>query len=309
MKKIACIDIGTNSVRMIILDENSSNCIEAEKYMETTRIGRGVDETKRLSEVAMNDTLNALKSFSEIAHAAEVDGVYAIATSAVRDAVNREVFLDAVRSETGMSVEMISGEEEARLGFLGVSKGVAQSGLVKADDYILVVDIGGGSTELIVGRAGEIEYAISLDVGAVRLHDKFVKSDPVELSEQQDMSDFIRISIKEALTQIQTYPLKAVIGIGGTITTAGSMALEMEDYDRKKIHNYYVPLDIIHNKNRKLLSQTVEERKLMLGLQPKRADIIPCGFMILQQLLLGLEKIGISISEYDNLEGLYYEKI
>lgn len=309
MKKIACVDIGTNSVRMIILEENCRDCIEAEKHMETTRIGRGVDQSKLLSEAGMSDTLNALKTFSDIAKEAEVEGIYAIATSAVRDAGNREVFLEAVRKETGMSVEMISGEEEARLGFLGVSKGVAQSGLVKEDDYILVVDIGGGSTELIVGKSGNIEYAVSLDIGAVRLHDKFVISDPMELNEQQDMSDFIRIHIKEALHEIQQFNIKAVIGIGGTITTAGSMALEMENYDRKKIHNYYVPLDIIHNKNRKLLSQTLEERKLMKGLQPKRADIIPCGFMILQQLLLGLEKIGISISEYDNLEGLYFEKI
>ena len=121
------------------------------------------------------------------------------------------------------------------------------------------------------------------------------------------MSEFIRVTIKDALEVIQSYDIKMVVGIGGTITTAGSMALEMEEYNRKRIHNYYVPLDQIHTMNRKLLSQTVEERKESRGLQPKRADIIPCGFMILQQLLLRLEVGGIAISEYDNLEGLYYE--
>lgn len=302
MKKIAYVDIGTNSVRMIILDSDA--CIEAEKYMETTRIGRGVDRDRVLSKAGMEDTLDALKRFAEIAKGQGVTEIHAIATSAVRDAANRDDFLTAVRQETGMNVEMISGDEEARLGFLGVSKGLTD---VKATDKILVIDIGGGSTELIVGKAGQIEYAVSLDVGAVRLHDKFVTTDPVDLDEQQDMSEFIRLTIKDALHEIAQYDIKKVVGIGGTITTAGSINLEMENYDRKRIHNYYVPLERIHQINRKLLSQTVSERKLTPGLQPKRADIIPCGFMILQQLLLQLDQLGIVISEYDNLEGLYYE--
>jgi exopolyphosphatase/guanosine-5'-triphosphate,3'-diphosphate pyrophosphatase len=123
------------------------------------------------------------------------------------------------------------------------------------------------------------------------------------------MADYIRLMIKPELNKISEYDIKMIIGIGGTISTAGSMALGMEVYDRKRIHNYYVPLDIVYQLNRKLLSQTVEERQLHKGLQPKRADIIPCGFMILQLILLALEKDGISISEYDNLEGLFFDKM
>ena len=307
MKKIACIDIGTNSVRMILLDTERA-CIEAEKYMETTRIGHGVDESKMLSEEGMKRTTDALETFYNLAKEKEVDEIIAIATSAVRDAKNRDVFLEQVKN-IGIDVEMISGSEEARLGFLGVIKGMALSGLVKPEENILVIDIGGGSTEMIVGNQAGIIYDKSIDIGAVRLHDKFVTEDPVPLLEQQDMADYIRLMIKPELNKISEYDIKMIIGIGGTISTAGSMALGMEVYDRKRIHNYYVPLDIVYQLNRKLLSQTVEERQSHKGLQPKRADIIPCGFMILQLILLALEKDGISISEYDNLEGLFFDKM
>lgn len=307
MKKIACIDIGTNSVRMILLDTERA-CIEADKYMETTRIGHGVDESKMLSEEGMKRTTDALETFYNLAKEKEVDEIIAIATSAVRDAKNRDVFLEQVKN-IGIDVEMISGSEEARLGFLGVIKGMALSGLVKPEENILVIDIGGGSTEMIVGNQAGIIYDKSIDIGAVRLHDKFVTEDPVPLLEQQDMADYIRLMIKPELNKICEYDIKMIIGIGGTISTAGSMALGMEVYDRKRIHNYYVPLDIVYQLNRKLLSQTVEERQSHKGLQPKRADIIPCGFMILQLILLALEKDGISISEYDNLEGLFFDKM
>lgn len=308
MKKIACIDIGTNSVRMIILDPQKKDCIEAEKHMETTRIGHGVDQSRLLSEEGIKRTVDAIQNFYDIAKTSGVEKIIAIATSAVRDASNRDVFLDQVKA-IGVDVEMISGEEEARLGFLGVAKGVSESGLVKKEDHILVIDIGGGSTELIVGNGNDILYSKSLDIGAVRLHDKFVSEDPVALTEQQEMADYIRKIIKPEIDQLHEFDIKQVIGIGGTISTAGSMALEMEVYNRKRIHNYYVPLERIYKLNRKLLIQSVEERQKHLGLQPKRADIIPCGFMILQLLLLSLERDGISISEYDNLEGLFFDRI
>ena len=305
MKKTAYIDIGTNSVRMMTLSSDSVDCINAVKYMNTTRIGRGVDKNRKLSDEGIKDTLDALKDFKEDALKAGADEIKVIGTSALRDAENREDFLEAVKSNLGLKVDVISGDEEARLGFLGVSKGL--KGHIKEDDYILVVDIGGGSTELIVGRNGEIEYAKSIDIGAVRLSDKFVTTDPVSLVEQQAIADHIRISLKEVLKKVESYPIKGVIGIGGTITTIGSIALEMKAYDRKKIHNYYVPLETIYAINKKLLNQKIESRKEVVGLQPKRADIIPYGLMILHQILLSLEVSGISISEYDNLEGLHFD--
>lgn len=208
----------------------------------------------------MEETLDALRAFKEDALKAGAEDIIVIGTSALRDAENRDVFLETVKSELGLKVEVISGDEEARLGFLGVSKGL--KGHIKSDDYILVVDIGGGSTELIVGRNGEIEYAKSIDIGAVRLSDKFVTTDPVSLLEQQAIADHIRIALKEVMNRVETYPIKGVIGIGGTITTIGSMALEMKDYDRSKIHNYYVPLETIYDINKKLLNQKLKVEKM-----------------------------------------------
>ena len=307
MIKRALVDIGTNSVRMIILKEDDTDCIYALKRMQTTRIGQGVDQSRNISEEGMARTLEALKVYAEIAEEENVDSIYAIATSAVRDAKNRDVFLDAVKKEVGIEVAMISGEEEARLGFLGVTKGLETSGIVHKDDYILVVDIGGGSTEFIVGKNGEIEYSASLDIGAVRMSDKFVDSDPMSLTDQDKMADYIRLEVKKVISIIREYNIEVVIGIGGTITTAGSIALEMEEYVRTRIHNYFVPLEDIHQINRELLKKTVEERKSTKGLQPARADIIPAGFMILQLILLSLEKDGVVISEYDNLEGMFFD--
>lgn len=303
MNKVACIDIGTNSVRMIILEENNKECISFEKYMDTTRIGSGVDKNRMLSEEAMERTLNALIKFSEQAKKEHVKHIEAIATSAVRDAKNRDVFLERVRENTGMSVEMISGKEEARLGFLGVSKGV------ESEDDILVIDIGGGSTELIVGKNGVIDYSISLDIGAVRLCDKFVQSEPWEQSDQKAMTEYVLAIINEPIKEILKRNIKKIVGIGGTISTAGSIALQMEYYNRKQIHNYFVSLEHIHEMNKKLLAQTLEERIKTKGLQPKRADIIPAGFIILQELLIALKSDGITISEYDNLEGMFFDKM
>lgn len=305
MKKAAYIDIGTNSVRMMVLEIDAIACMDATKHMITTRIGRGVDQTRMLSEEAMEDTLEALKAFNELAKEEGAEDIYIIGTSALRDGKNSSVFTEKVKEEIGLNIKIISGDEEARLGFLGVFKGLSSH--INSDDYILVVDIGGGSTELIVGKNGEIEYAVSLDIGAVRLSDKFVTTDPVALTEQQDIADYIRQEIKDALVHIESFDIKAVIGIGGTISTVGSMALEMTTYNRERIHNYYVPLDRIYNINKTLLNQKIEQRKEMAGLQPKRADIIPYGLMILHQVLLKLEIGGISISEYDNLEGLHFD--
>jgi exopolyphosphatase/guanosine-5'-triphosphate,3'-diphosphate pyrophosphatase len=305
MNKTAYIDIGTNSVRMMTLSSESSDCMNAIKYMNTTRIGRGVDKNKKLSKEGITETVEALKNFKKTALEEGASEIIVIGTSALRDAENTDEFVKLIKDKLDLDLQVISGDEEARLGFLGVTKGL--KGHIKADDYILVVDIGGGSTELIVGKNGEIEYAKSIDIGAVRLSDKFVTTDPVSLLEQQAIADYIRISLKEILKVVESYPIKGVIGIGGTITTIGSIALEMKNYDRRKIHNYYVPLERIYSINKILLNQKIETRKEMIGLQPKRADIIPYGLMILHQILLSLEISGIAISEYDNLEGLHFD--
>ncbi len=296
---IACIDIGTNSVRMVIY--NKAIDINSEKYLVTTRLGYNVDRLKKLDEDRMKDTLKALKEYYLLAKKSGVEKVYAIATSAVRDSSNKEYFIEKIR-EIGIDIEVISGKQEAELGYVGVLGGL------KPEGNILIIDIGGGSTELILGKENII-YSKSLDIGAVRMYGKFVSNNPVSYEEEHNIRTYVKNIIKEEIGILKAYDIKKVIGIGGTITTLASMNLELVDYDRKSVHKHIVDFDYLKGLNSKLLRETVDERVLHKGLMRRRADIIPCGFIILEELLEALKKENIEISEYDNLEGLFINKI
>ncbi len=295
---IACIDIGTNSVRMAVYDKEID--INSEKYLVTTRLGYNVDRLKKLDDDRMKDTLDALKEYYLLAKKQGAEKVYAIATSAVRDSVNKDYFTQKIR-DIGIDIEVISGKKEAELGYIGVLGGL------KPDGNILIIDIGGGSTELILGK-DEIIHSKSLDIGAVRMYGKFVSNEVVTAEEEENIRAYIRNIIKEEINTLKKYDIKKVIGIGGTITTLASMHLELVEYDRKIVHKHVVEYSYLEDINKKLLKETVDERVLHKGLMRRRADIIPCGFIILEELLKALNKKVIEISEYDNLEGLFINK-
>ncbi len=296
---IACIDIGTNSVRMAIYDDKID--INSEKYLVTTRLGYNVDCLKKLDEDRMNETLKVLKEYYLIATKAGANKIYAIATSAVRDSSNRDYFIKNIK-DIGIDVEVISGKKEAELGYIGVRAGCYD------EDEILIIDIGGGSTELILGKENII-FSNSLDIGAVRLHGKFVSKDPVSKVEENNIRNYVRDIIKNTIKVIKEYNVKKIIGIGGTITTLASMDLELSNYDRTLVHKHKVSLDNLVKLNHVLLNESVDERIMHKGLMKKRADIIPCGFIILTEILKELNANEIEISEYDNLEGLFINKM
>ena len=174
MEKRCVIDIGTNSIRMLTAEIKNGNIVSSDKILEMTRIGEGVDNTKMLSSAAMDRSIDALKKLKKQALSEGIDDIKAIATSAVRDALNKDEFLKRAKLELDLDIEVISGEKEAELGFAGVISGIDRE--VK---NVLVIDIGGGSTEFIIGNSKGIKYAKSLDVGAVRMTDKHVSNDPV----------------------------------------------------------------------------------------------------------------------------------
>lgn len=298
--KSAFIDIGTNSIRLLIVDEDIE-LVRCKKEVITTRIGAGVDQNKRLSEKGMNDTVEALKQFVELL---ETDGIKAckvIATSAVRDSSNRDEFVTRVLNDTGLAVEVISGEEEAELGFLGLVE------KRNPEETILAIDIGGGSTELILGSKEKIERGVSIDIGAVRLTDRFVTTDPIAESEIRDMLACIDEKIESQLASFNIDVIDCVIGIGGTITTMAAMKQEMTEYDRKAIHNSVVTVEDLKGIRKSLMSKTIKERQLIKGLQPKRADIILSGQLILERVMHRIGQTDIVISEFDNLEGAYFK--
>ncbi|MCG8541337.1 MAG: Ppx/GppA family phosphatase [Clostridia bacterium] len=304
MEKCCVIDIGTNSIRMLVARLEEGYITDSIKNIETTRIGEGVDKTKLLSPQAIDRSIAALKKFKHEAINKGITNIRAIATSAVRDAENRSEFLERVRNELNIDIEVISGKKEAELGFMGVVRGID-----KKLEELLVIDIGGGSTEFILGDNAGIKYLKSIDIGAVRMTDKHIFTDPATDFEMYNLNDDINTMIGEVIEDIKKFEIKEVAGIGGTVTSLGSIAQGLEVYDRNKVHNYELSIEQINGMVNRFKNLNNTDRKRIKGLQPKRADIILAGSKILYGILTALDIKKIRISEYDNLEGYVYSEV
>ncbi|MBN2259370.1 MAG: Ppx/GppA family phosphatase [Clostridiales bacterium] len=296
--KIGIIDIGTNSVRLFI--PNKDNIIKSKKYMEITRIGEGVDKNSELSEVAINRTIEGIKKLAAICDENGIDEIIAMATSAVRDAVNRDVFIERVLKETGIEVKVLSGDEEAELGLIGAIQGLSDN----SGDSYLIVDIGGGSTELIEYKNGHIVKAKSFNIGAVRLTEKFNLSDPPSEEEINEMRQYSRNMIASFLKGVKG----RLIGIGGTITTISAIENKVQVYDREKIHGSLIKKENIDDLFYRLIKLTNLERKNVVGLDELRSDIINAGMLILLCIIELMDADDIIVSDFDNLEGYYFKK-
>ena len=301
--KIGTIDIGTNSMRLLIADYNNGKIENRKKYVNTTRIGQGVDKEGYISEEALQRNINALEEFANICKVEECQAIYCMGTSALRDSKNGNIFVDRAKQKTNINVEIISGNEESNLGFMGVLEGL------DTDEQILVIDIGGGSTEFIVGDIEGIKFAKSENVGALRMTEKFLAKDPIDTNEFSNMSKFIYGEIKDTIDYIKSKQIKKIVGIGGTITSLSAMNQELEVYSMEKIHNSEVSIKNIKDILQNLKQMTLNDKKTLKGLQPKRADIITAGVEILNIIMENLEIEKIIVSEYDNLEGLMCHKV
>lgn len=299
--KYAVIDMGSNSIRLMIALVEQGQLNHVDKYLEMTRLGAGVNETQKLSEQSMADTIEAIKKFKEMAVSENAMLLGAFATSAVRDAENGNAFGHRVLQETGVGVNIISGADEAELGFKGVCKGLDEA---LENQRFLIIDIGGGSTELIVGEKAHILYRKSFNVGVVRMTGKHIATDPVSESEVKAMTQDIKEILAEGIEAVKALSPKAAIGIGGTATTFGTLDLKMALYDREKIHNTQVSLKNLEAETALLEKLSVEEKRQLVGLMPKRADVIYAGGVILRHILRELSLDHFYVSDYDNLEGI-----
>lgn len=296
--KIGAIDIGTNSMRLLVCDFINDELLNRKKFVNTTRIGKGVDEYGFISQEAIRRNIDALKEFYKLSKSEGCDYIYCIGTSALRDSKNGDDFVRIAKEEIGIDIEIISGEEESNLGFLGVLKGANEN------DDILVIDIGGGSTEFILGNMDGIKFSKSENVGALRMTEKFLTTDIVDNYEFDMMSEFIENEIRETLESLKEKHINKLVGIGGTITSLSAINQELEVYSMEKIHNSVVTIDDIENILQNLKKMTLNDKKSLKGLQSKRADIITAGVKILHIIMKKLELREIIVSEYDNLEGL-----
>lgn len=301
--KVGAIDIGTNSMRLLICDYIDNKIDNRVKFVNTTRIGKGVDKNGYISEEAINRNIMALKEFYNICKENNCEKIYAIGTSALRDSKNKDKFIELAKEESKIDVEIITGEEESNLGFKGVLEGI------NSEDDILVLDIGGGSTEFIIGNIDGIKFSKSENVGALRMTEKFLTKDPICENEFDNMSLFIEKEISNTLDYIKNKGIRKIVGIGGTITSLSAMNQELEVYSMEKIHNSSINKCDIKKILQNLKKLTLSDKKELKGLQAKRADIITAGVKILDIIIEKLEIENIMVSEYDNLEGLICQKL
>lgn len=299
MAVIAGIDIGTNTLRLLISDIGDSHFKEIYSERKTTRLGEGLSNLGCLAENAIARSLSTLKNFRSIIDRYSIDKVVVVATSAVREAENRQYFIDLVRKETGFDIELISGEEEARRTFLGVlhvlDRGVGN---------IVAIDIGGGSTEFICGSRNKITSKISIDLGVVKLTERYIKSDPVSQTDLASMQDEIANKIKGVIIQIKDIKGARLVGTAGSITTLAAIDQRMEAYNPLRINNYILKLASLEDIYSNLISKSLAERKKIVGLEPGREDIIVAGAAILKIAMKEMGYDSLIVSDYGLREGI-----
>ena len=299
MKKAAAIDIGTNSMRFMLCEIKGNTITKKEKELIITRIGKGVSKTGMITEKSMIKNIDALKYFKNKAEKHGALEIYAIATSAVRDALNREAFVADALIQAGVKVMVISGEEEAELGHKGV-----MSEIQNPQERVLIIDIGGGSTELILGSKNKIDYSTSIPAGAVRMTEQFVTSNPISSEDIENMKNKLDELFHEPFEYLSNKRIDRIVAIGGTATTAASIFHSMSIYDPVIVHNTVINSSFIDSTFNKLKDMTISERYGVKGLQKERADVMPAGIYILQHIAKGLKRDSVIISESDNLEGI-----
>lgn len=280
--RVAAIDIGTNSVLLLIAEQRGAALVALVDHMTITRLGQGVDATRALSPEAVERTLACLARYGEELRAYGVERVDAVGTSAMRDAVGGDAFIARAHEILGVAPRVISGEEEADLTFAGALTGIA---LPEVSPRI-VFDVGGGSTEIILGSAaGVVQYAVSLDVGSVRLTERHIRTDPPTSTEL----DAVRTDIRAALASVPPAADGAdepvLVGVAGTVTTLAAIAREVAPYDGARVHGSRISWDEVNSITSKLASLPLAARKQLLGLDPARADVIVAGSVLVEEIL------------------------
>lgn len=297
----AVIELGTNSSRLLIAEIDNEQIKVLKKELITTRLGEGVDSDKRLNEEAINRGLEAIKTFKQKIIEQEVSRVKLVGTSALREVNNGDRFKELIQKETGYELEIISGKKEAELVYKGVN-------FYYDFNKFIIVDIGGGSTEFIWKTESDEEVNLkSINIGAVRLTERFIQDNKKVMG--RNIIDEISLYVKETLRkELDILPdINNLIGVGGTITTLASILLKLDEYDYKAIHNYILNYSEINKIMDILRKLNLNKRKNVKGLNPKRADIIIPGIIILLEIMKFLRTLKLRVSDYDILYGLLIE--
>jgi exopolyphosphatase / guanosine-5'-triphosphate,3'-diphosphate pyrophosphatase len=298
MSRVAVVDIGTNSTRLLVAELDGNSLHELRRESIVTRLGEGVDATGRLGEEPQQRVFAALDEYAPAVN--EADLRTAVMTSAVRDAANGAQFADAVRERYGLQGTTLSGDEEARLTFLGAT--AARD----PDDptALLVIDIGGGSTELVVGAGGAVEFHTSTQTGVVRHTERHIRSDPPTADEMDALARDARASIEEAVSADVRERAGAAVAVAGTATSCASIDLELHPYDPAKVEGHVLSRERLQELRSRLAAMTLAERRQVTGLHPGRAPTIVAGVIILLEVLSAFGLDRVEVSERDILWGV-----
>ncbi|MGE5286403.1 MAG: exopolyphosphatase [Micromonosporaceae bacterium] len=316
MTRVAAIDCGTNSVRLLVADVDSGHppeppasprkLTDVVRTMEIVRLGQGVDRTGRLAADALGRTFAVLRRYADLIAGSGVSATRMIATSATRDASNARDFTEGVRDVLGIEPEVISGEEEAALSFAGATAELARTG--PAGPY-LVVDIGGGSTEFVLGEgaAEHVAASVSVDIGCVRMTERHLRSDPPAPGEIATATADIEAALDVVALKVPVGSAATLVGLAGSVTTVAGIALGLREYDARAIHHSRIPADQVHAVSRSLLGQSHAQRAAIGIMHPGRVDVIGAGALILDRVMARFGFRDVVVSEHDILDGIAWQ--
>ncbi|MET8505926.1 Ppx/GppA phosphatase family protein [Streptomyces sp. NPDC004787] len=301
MTRVAGIDCGTNSIRLLVADlhPETGELIELDRRMTIVRLGQGVDRTGRLAPEALERTFAACRAYAEVIreHGVGPERLRFVATSASRDAENREDFVKGVVEILGVEPEVITGDQEAEFSFTGAT------GELHGDDRRLVVDIGGGSTEFVVGNR-HVEAARSVDIGCVRLTERHVRHDPPAAEEVAAIRADVRAALDLAAETVPITEAETLVGLAGSVTTVAAIALGLPEYDSERVHHARITRAQVDEVVARLLGSTHDERAAIPVVHPGRVDVIVAGALVLQEIMERTGAAEVVVSEHDILDGI-----
>ena len=313
MTRVGAIDCGTNTIKLLVADLDAATGAEHQlvRELRIVRLGQDVDRTGRLADEAVARTLAAVDEYAAILEAHHVDVLRFCATSASRDASNAAEFRAAVTARLGVEPEVVSGDEEAALSYDGATRSLrASSGLGDLPRPFLVVDIGGGSTELVLGRADDagVEAARSLDIGSVRMTERLMPSDPPTAAEVEAATQAIDAALDTLPgSGVDLARAGTVVGVAGTVTAVAVLLAGLDHWDREVVHHAVFPVDDVHALTERLLGLTTAEREA-LHVPRGRADVIATGALVLDRVLRRTPVDSLLVSDADILDGIAWSR-
>lgn len=309
-RRVAAIDCGTNSIRLLIADMDAERAVltDVAREMKIVRLGAGVDRTGRLSEAALDRTIDALREYSDLIGTLSPAAVRMVATSATRDAENSQEFVDRVKGVLGVAPEVVTGDEEAALSFSGATRELAGGSLGCPPPY-LVTDIGGGSTEFVVGGPEGVSGARSVDIGCVRMTERHLHGDPPSAAEVAAATADIDAALDLVAASVCADRARTLIGLAGSVTTVAGIALGLHSYDAARIHHSRIPAVKVHEVTGLLLGQARAQRATIGVMHPGRVDVIGAGALVLDRIVTRFGFGEVLVSEHDILDGIAWSLV